>query len=95
MSDSIPYTAIIGRIKDDIDFIAEQAYVAGYERGKKDVEQKRKKGKWVYDGKGFYTCSSCGKHWVHWWARVVPLDRMSKELRYCPMCGADMRGDEE
>ena len=55
----------------------------------------RKKGKWIYDGKGFYMCSSCGKPWVHWWARVVPLNRMCKELRYCPMCGADMRGESE
>lgn len=54
-------------------------------------EPERKKGKWIDDGKGLYMCSSCGKFWMHWWARVVPLDRMCKELRYCPMCGADMR----
>lgn len=33
MSDLIPYEVIIERVKDDIDFIAEQAY----ERGKRDI----------------------------------------------------------
>ena len=55
----------------------------------------RKKGQWIDDGKGLYMCSSCGKVWAHWRAIVVPRNQMCKELRYCPMCGADMRGDEE
>lgn len=55
----------------------------------------RKKGKWKDDGKGLYMCSSCGKLWVHWWARVVPLNQMCKELRYCPMCGAEMEKTDE
>lgn len=58
-------------------------------------ELERKKGKWIDDGKGLYMCSSCGKLWVHWWARVVPLNQMCKELRYCPMCGADMRDEND
>lgn len=33
MSDLIPYEVIIEKVKDDIDFIAEQAY----ERGKRDI----------------------------------------------------------
>lgn len=33
MADLIPYKVIMGRVKDDIDFIAEQAY----ERGKREV----------------------------------------------------------
>lgn len=53
----------------------------------KSIEE-RKTGKWIDDGKGLYMCSSCGKLWVHWWARVVPLDQMREELRYCPMCGS-------
>ena len=56
------------------------------------AQPERKKGKWI-DDRGLYMCSSCGKLWTHWWARVVPLNQMCKELRYCPMCGADMRGD--
>ncbi len=59
------------------------------------AQTKLKKGRWIDDGKGLYMCSSCGKLWVHWWARVVPLNQMCKELRYCPSCGADMRGEQD
>ena len=55
----------------------------------------RKVGKWVQDGKGFYECTSCGEAWSHWWAVIVPPDRMYKELRFCPKCGADMRGSKD
>ena len=56
--------------------------------------EERKKGKWIND-KGLYKCSSCGELWVHWWASVVPLNRIYKELRYCPYCGAEMGEREE
>ena len=59
------------------------------------MAEERKKGKWIDDGKGLYMCSSCGKLWVHWWARIVPLNQMCKELRYCPMCGAEMEKTDE
>lgn len=58
----------------------------------KTIEE-RKTGEWIND-RGLYMCSSCGKLWTHWWARVVPLNQMYKELRYCPYCGADMREEE-
>ena len=54
------------------------------------VEPERKKGRWVPDGKGFYACTSCGEPWSHWWAVVVSPDRIYKELRFCPHCGAEM-----
>lgn len=55
--------------------------------------EERKEGKWI-DDRGLYMCSSCGKLWTHWWARIVPLNQMCKELRYCPYCGADMREEK-
>lgn len=55
------------------------------------AEPERNTGKWVNDGKGFYKCTSCGEPWPHWWAVVVPPDRMHKELRFCPHCGAVMQ----
>lgn len=54
-----------------------------------------KKGKWVPDGKGFYACTSCGEPWSHWWAVVVSPDRIYKELRFCPHCGAEMEISED
>jgi len=59
------------------------------------AQPERKKGRWIDDGKGLYMCSSCGKLWMHWWASVVPPNQMCKELRYCPSCGADMRGEQD
>ena len=50
-------------------------------------------GEWVND-KGMYKCSACGELWGYWWAIVVPPERMVKELKFCPNCGADMRGAE-
>lgn len=46
-------------------------------------------GKWVND-KGLYKCSLCNELWLHWWAIVVPPERMYKEMKYCPYCGAKM-----
>lgn len=53
MYDYVPYEAIMERVKDDIDYIAEQAY----ERGKRDILEQlqstlpeREKGHWVKDG---------------------------------------------
>lgn len=84
----------------------EQGRNRAYHKGLRDAKKilneqptadvvERKKGKWIDDGKGLYMCSSCGKLWVYWWARVVPLNQMCKELRYCPMCGADMGEENE
>lgn len=49
--------------------------------------------KWLND-KGLYKCSSCNKLWTHWWAVCMKPERMYKEMKYCPYCGAKM-GDKE
>lgn len=49
-------------------------------------------GRWIND-KGLYKCSACDNLWTTWWAVVVPEERMYKEMKYCPNCGARM--DEE
>jgi len=51
-------------------------------------------GHWDDDHKGFYKCSVCGEAWSHWWRVVVPIDRMNKEFKYCPSCGARMDLEE-
>lgn len=55
----------------------------------------RKHGKWINDGKGLYKCTACGELWIHWWATVMPIETMYKEMRFCPHCGADMRKETE
>ena len=51
-------------------------------------------GKWIND-KGLYKCSVCNELWLHWWACVVGDERMSKMMKFCPNCGADMRGNHD
>ena len=50
------------------------------------AEPERKKGKWIRNDNGTYSCSVCNS-WIpeeqHFYAR------------YCLYCGADMRGEEE
>ena len=53
--------------------------------------EERKKGYWIND-KGLYRCSCCNQLWAEWWAAAKPIERMKKEVPFCPMCGADMRG---
>ena len=53
-----------------------------------------KHGKWIND-KGLYKCSVCNELWSHWWAIVVGDERMNKMMKFCPNCGADMRGETD
>lgn len=53
-----------------------------------------KHGKWIND-KGLYMCSVCNNLWTHWWAVVVPEERMYEEMKYCPNCGAQMERSED
>ena len=54
----------------------------------------RKMGMWINDD-GLYRCSSCGKLWAHWWANAMPPERLYKEMKYCPRCGAEMREEQQ
>lgn len=104
MSDSIPYTAIIGRVKDDIDYIAEQAYVKGYNSAKaeivstKEYEQayqrgredaERKSGEWKIEHEPYMVGS---KNLVE----VIICSNCRYVLqgypsKFCPNCGSHMR----
>lgn len=48
---------------------------------------------WVTD-KGLYKCSYCNNLWLHWWAIVMPIERMNKEMPYCPKCGKYMVNED-
>ena len=56
-----------------------------------DVRENRK-GKWIYcdDESISYRCSECGKHQYGSFSEIF-----SGEFRFCPNCGAEMRGDTD
>ena len=53
------------------------------------AEPERKKGKWIKLYAGNYKCSVCGD----WWGNDD--NEMVEDFKYCPNCGADMRGEQE
>ena len=57
------------------------------------AQPERKKGTWINDD-GLYRCSSCNMLWAHWWASAMPPERLYKEMKYCPRCGAEMREEK-
>ncbi len=64
------------------------AYLDGYEKG---LESREKKGEWIHleecSNSGYY-CSNCHKKLVKdGWSDTV------KKIKFCPNCGADMRGE--
>ena len=54
------------------------------------AQPERKKGKWIFEeckGNTYFRCSECGE--------IVTSAFMGfPRYEYCPMCGADMRGEE-
>lgn len=54
----------------------------------------RKVGEWI-DNNGLYQCSVCKHIWSElWWTSICPIDRMNKMMRFCPNCGARMKGEK-
>lgn len=49
-------------------------------------------GHWIanddYDGEAYYTCSRCEKPWV-----TIDGTPQENGMRYCPNCGAKMKGE--
>lgn len=70
----------------------DKAYIIGAIEELPSAEQRR--GKWIND-KGLYRCSVCNNLWTGWWAVIVPEERMCKEMKYCPNCGAKMERSVE
>ena len=63
----------------------DRGFIAGYEKGKAE----RPQGEWIPQGGGFswvFKCSCCG------WVDGYPLNERHK---YCPNCGAEMKGGAE
>ena len=52
-------------------------------------------GKWIKDN-SLYKCSACNDLCtVAGWANCIPEEQMYKSFKFCPNCGADMRGEED
>ena len=74
----------------DLSAYSDKLWRAAYERGKKEAEAERKRGKWVkvsadkyrISASYFYECSKC---------KFVNQFKSN----FCPVCGADMRGGDE
>lgn len=69
-------------MKCDIEIIAEQLYKAGY--------RKQSEGEWITDDLG-NVCTKCGRTYDPDFD-IKP--RMIKQFKYCPNCGAKMKGAE-
>lgn len=50
-----------------------------------------KHGKWIHRGCGIFACSKCGKGVG---LNVYTGEKASETFKWCPNCGADMRGEE-
>lgn len=56
------------------------------------AEPERKNGKWVYKPNEYddstYECSQCGEPWT-----LIDGTPEENNMKFCPSCGADMRGE--
>lgn len=56
------------------------------------IEPERKKGKWIHRGCGMFECDQCGKKLI---SNVYTCEGAGHLYKYCPGCGADMRGEQD
>lgn len=54
--------------------------------GVPSAQPERKKGRWIRDDNGTYSCSVC-QSWIP--------EQQHYYARYCLYCGADMRGEQD
>lgn len=86
---------LIAPATPDLSAYSDKLWRAAYERGKKEAEAERKRGKWLPDNRSYeikFICSCCKE------SEVVPttgFTRYEPIWKYCPNCGADMRGGDE
>ena len=59
------------------------------------VKQEPKTGHWIMSDDGLYRpiCDKCGAH--PWKGYIPTVEEATEVFKYCPNCGADMRGNTE
>ena len=74
--------------EEDVHYAIKEGHQVGYEMAKAKFE--RPTGKWLYnsDHPDNWICSACNCGWDMWRYE-------SKELKYCPNCGAKMTKEAE
>lgn len=55
----------------------------------------RKRGEWIDEPNCFCRCSECGSHFASFNTSLELDKRWRMRYRYCPTCGADMRGEND
>lgn len=81
------------RLLDDVNEMLDEFDTEDILKKLPSAQPERKKGTWINDD-GLYRCSSCNMLWAHWWASAMPPERLYKEMKYCPRCGAEMREEK-
>lgn len=82
----------------DMSEYSDRLWKAAYERGKREAQPERKKGKWSeaerQKSQIFY-CSVCGGRVYYPWIGSRKEKRKNVcRYAYCPYCNADMRGEQ-
>ena len=63
----------------------------GYVETIPSVTPEREKGKWIHKGCGCFECDQCGERVS---LNVYIAEKASDRFKFCPNCGADMRGKQ-
>ena len=85
---------LLARLRDAVDDGYGFSYQSAVDelRDMPPAQPERKTGKWIND-RGLYKCSCCKQLWAEWWVLSKPIERMRKEVPYCPMCGSCNGGE--
>ena len=73
----------------DLSGYSDKLWKAAYERGKREG---RKTGKWIHKGCACFECNQCGERVT---LNVYTTEKTNERFKFCPNCGADMRGEED
>lgn len=68
------------------------ALAIGYVKQLPSAQPERPKGKWIHRGCGMFECDQCGKKLI---SNVYTCEGAGRLYKYCPGCGADMRGEQD
>lgn len=100
MNDLISRKAVLKGISQCMigqsDVIKAEAALVQYVKRMPSAEPERKRGKWRNNTYGAVVCSECGARALYVITGCLANRHLEHfKTKYCPNCGADMRGGEE